>query len=138
LCNENAVMKKMMTVLSLFAALNGWAQVKEEHSMQDLVGMWRNGSGAGLDIVDSNTVYIVRGDQRKLALASVRDIQKNPVDFNLMVKDSSRIVTLKGLLLIVNDDMLQWQVFDSETKPASFSNNRSDMLFLKRIDKLIN
>lgn len=135
-------MKKMMTVISLFAVLNGWAQTKEgkeEHTMKDLVGTWRNGSGAGLDIVDSNTVYIVRGNQRKLALASVADIRKNPVSFNLTVKDSSKIITLKGLLLIVNDDMLQWQVFDSETKPASFSAyNRSDMLFLRRIDKLMN
>lgn len=131
-------MKKMMTVFSLFAALNGWAQTKEEHSMNDLVGMWRNSSGAGLDIVDSNTVYIVRGDQRKRAFATVTDIRKNPVNFNLTVKDSSRAITLKGLLLIVNDDMLQWQVFDSETKPASFSYSRGDMLFLKRIDKLTN
>lgn len=138
MCNENAVMKKMMTVLSLFAALNGWAQTKEEHSMSDLMGTWRNGSGAGLDIVDSNTVYIVCGGQRKKAFATVSDIRKNPVNFNLTVRDSSKVVTLKGLLLIVNDDMLQWQVFDSDTKPASFSYNRGDMLFLKRIDKLIN
>lgn len=131
-------MKKMITVLSLFAALNGWAQTKEEHKIQDLVGTWRNSSGAGLDIEDSNTVYIVRGDQRKRAFATVSDIQKNPVSFNLTVKDSSKVITLKGLLLIVNDDMLQWQVFDSETKPASFSYSKGDMIFLKRIDKLTN
>jgi hypothetical protein len=131
-------MKKMITVLSLFAALNGWSQTKQEHSMTDLVGTWRNGSGAGLDIVDSNTVYIVRGEQRKLAYANVSDVRRNPVNFTLTVRDSSKAITLKGLLLIVNDDMLQWQVFDSETKPASFSYGKGDMLFLKRIDKLIN
>lgn len=131
-------MKKMMTIFSLFAALSGWAQSKGEHSMNDLVGTWRNSSGVGLDIVDSNTVYIVRGDQRKRAFATVSDVQKNPVSFNLTIKDSSKAITLKGLLLIVNDDMLQWQVFDSETKPASFSYSRGNMLFLKRIDKLIN
>ncbi|HEX8314130.1 MAG TPA: hypothetical protein VF609_04020 [Flavisolibacter sp.] len=141
-------MKKMMIVLSLFVSVVGWAQPeeaeeiskKEERSFQDLVGSWRNKSGAGLDIVDSNTVYIVRGNQRKLALPNVSDVSKAPVTFNLTLKDSSKVVTLKGLLMLVGDNMLQWQVFDSETKPASFNSGRSrgDMLFLRRIDKLTN
>lgn len=136
-------------VLSFFVSLNGWAQSEEEsethvskeekHSFQDFVGSWRNKSGAGLDIVDSNTVYIVRGDQRKLAMSSLSDINKAPITFNLTVKDSAKIVTLKGLLVLVGDNLLQWQVFDTETKPASYTaRNRGDMLFLKRIDKLIN
>jgi hypothetical protein len=144
-------MKKMMVVLSLFVSLSTWAQSEEEgetqvsskeaHSFQDLVGSWRNKGGAGLDIVDSNTVYIVRGGQRKRAIATLSDVSKAPVTFNLTVKDSSRIVTLKGLLMLVGDNLLQWQVFDSETKPASFSStssSRGDMLFLRRIDKLMN
>jgi hypothetical protein len=138
-------MKKMMVVLSLFVTWNVWAQekeateaVKEGHSFQDLVGSWRNKGGAGLDIVDSNTVFIVRGDQRKLAMAKLSDVNKAPVTFNLTIKDSSKITTLKGLLMLVGENMLQWQVFDSETRPASYSSSRGDMLFLKRIDKLIN
>jgi hypothetical protein len=139
-------MKKMMVVLSLFVTWNVWAQEKEAateavkagHSFQDLVGSWRNKGGAGLDIVDSNTVFIVRGDQRKLAMAKLSDVNKAPVTFNLTIKDSSKITTLKGLLMLVGENMLQWQVFDSETRPASYSSTRGDMLFLKRIDKLIN
>jgi hypothetical protein len=141
-------MKKMIIVLSFFVSLGSWAQpdereinvsTKETHSFQDFVGSWRNKSGAGLDIVDSNTVYIVRGNHRKLALATLSDVSKAPVTFNLTVKDSAKIVTLKGLLMLVGDNLLQWQVFDSETKPASYSGSgRRDMLFLKRIDKLMN
>jgi hypothetical protein len=138
-------MKKMMVVLSLFVTWNVWAQEKEAteavkagHSFQDLVGSWRNKGGAGLDIVDSNTVFIVRGDQRILAMSKLSDVNKAPVTFNLTIKDSSKITTLKGLLMLVGENMLQWQVFDSETRPASYSSSRGDMLFLKRIDKLIN
>lgn len=141
-------MKRMMMVLSFFVSISGFAQseeaearenVKEEHSFQDLVGSWRTKGGAGLDIVDSNTVYIVRGGLRKLATATLSDVNKAPVTFNLTVKDSSKVVTLKGLLMLVGDNLMQWQIFDSETKPASFtSNSRGDMLFLKRIDKLMN
>ena len=139
-------MKKMIVVLSLLFSVSGWAQekedepkeAKEEHSFQDLVGAWRNKSGAGLDFVDSNTVYIVRGDQRRLAKATISDVNKVPVTFNLTVRDSSKLVVLKGLLMLVSDNTLQWQVFDTETKPASFTSTRGDMLFLKRIDKLTN
>ncbi|RYZ28526.1 MAG: hypothetical protein EOO10_09270 [Chitinophagaceae bacterium] len=141
-------MKKMMMVLSFFVSVGGFAQSgeseahvnsKEEHSFQDLVGSWRTKGGAGLDIMDSNTVYIVRGGLRKLAVATLSDVNKAPVTFNLTVKDSSKVVTLKGLLMLVGDNLMQWQIFDSETKPASYtSNTRGDMLFLKRIDKLLN
>lgn len=136
-------------VLSFFVSLSGWAQSEDEgeahvskeekHSFQDFVGSWRNKSGAGLDIVDSNTVYIVRGNQRKLAMSTLSDINKAPITFNLTVKDSAKVVTLKGLLMLVGDNLLQWQVFDTETKPASYrAGGRGDMLFLKRIDKLMN
>lgn len=132
-------MKKMMMALSLLAAVAAGAQSKEERTMQDLVGSWRNSRGAGLDIEDSNTVYIVRGNQRKRAAASVSDLRKNPVSFNLTVKDSARLVTLKGVLMIVGHNTLQWQVYESETKPVSYTaGNRGDMLFLKRIDRLLN
>lgn len=145
---KSGVMKKMMVVLSFFVSVGGFAQSeeaeaqtasKEEHSFQDLVGSWRTKRGAGLDIVDSNTVYIVRGGMRKLAIATLSDVNKAPVTFNLTVRDSAKIVTLKGLLMLVGDNMMQWQIFDSETKPASYtSSTRGDMLFLKRIDKLLN
>ena len=140
-------MKKMILALSFLVSVTGWAQSeeeavertgKDERSFQDLVGSWRNKSGAGLDIIDSNTVYIVRGNQRKLAMANVSDTKKAPVTFNLTIKDSAKMVTLKGLLMPVGENMLQWQVFDSETKPASYTSSRGDMLFLKRIDKLMN
>jgi hypothetical protein len=140
-------MKKMMLALSFLASVTVWAQSeeeaierigKEERGFQDLVGSWRNKSGAGLDIVDSNTVYIVRGDQRKLAIAKISDAKKAPVTFNLTIKDSTKMITLKGLLMPVGENMLQWQIFDSETKPASYTSSRGDMLFLKRIDKLMN
>lgn len=128
----------MTAALLLFVTMNGRAQTSEERSLKDLVGTWRNRVGAGLDIEDSNTVYVVRGERRKLATATFSDVRKNPVTFNLTVRDSSKVTTLKGLLMLVNDDTLQWQVFDTETKPASFSYSKGDLLFLKRIDRLVN
>ena len=130
-------MKKMIVALSIFISLTAFAQT-EKYSFRNLVGTWRNSSGAGLDVVDSNTIYIVHGNQRKLATASVSDFTKNPVSLNRTVKDASHAITLKSLLLFVNDNMLQWQIFDTETRPANFSYDKGDMLFLKKIEELSN
>lgn len=131
-------MKKMMMVLLLFAALQGFTQTTERN-VQDLTGVWRNRSGAGFDVVDSNTVYIVRGNQRKLAFATISDVRQNPVTFTLTVKDSAKVTTLKTQLVLMSDNSLQWQVYDSETRPASYgSRTRGDLLYLKRIERLTN
>ena len=126
-----------MVVLSLFVSLTVFSQAGK-YSFTNLIGTWRNKSGAGLDVVDSNTIYIVHGSQRKLASASLSDFSKNPVSLNLAVKDSSRVVTLKSLLLFMNDNTLQWQVFDTDTKPVNFRYDKRDMLFLKKIEELNN
>lgn len=126
-----------MFALLMMASLAVFAQT-DKYDFKNLVGKWRTSSGAGLDVVDSNTIYIVHGDQRKLANISLADFSRNPASLNLNVKEPAKAVTLKSLLLFVNDITLQWQVFDTEVKPASFGNTRSDMLFLKKIEELNN
>jgi hypothetical protein len=131
-------MKQVIMVLALFLLLNGVVDAQKKYSFENLKGSWRNKQGAGLDIVDSNTVYIVYGVHRKLVTNSRADFSKSPVWFDLSVKDSSQVTKMKTLLLFVNEDLLQWQVFDSETRPAYFSTNRGDMLFLKRVPQMLN
>lgn len=134
---KGVVMKKMMVVLSLFVSVIAFSQ-SEKYGFKNLVGSWRNSSGVGLDVIDSNTVYIVRGEHKILGSTANSDFSKNPVFFDLQIRDSAKTLVLKGLLLFVNDNMLQWQIFDRETKPVSFRYDKGDMLFLKRIDKLYN
>ena len=131
-------MKKMITAVLLVVTLSGWTQTKVERKLSDLIGTWRNRAGNGLDIVDSNTVYIVHGHQRKLATATLSDVSKTPMSFDLTIRDSSKATTVKGMLFMMGDDNLQWQVLDSETKPVSYSYRKSDMLFMKRINSLLN
>src|SRR3954447_6570372 len=108
-------MKKMLFVLMLFGMLSVTANAQKKYSFENLKGNWRNSSGAGLDIVDSNTIYIVYGTQKKLVTRSKADFSKSPVWLDLAVKESNRETTLKSLLFFVNEDLIQWQVFDSET-----------------------
>lgn len=131
-------MKKVIVALVLFLTTGVVADAQKKYDFESLKGSWRNSSGAGLDIMDSNTIFIVYGSQRKQVTRSRADFSKSPVWFDLAVKDSSHMVTLKSLLLFVNEDLIQWQVFDSETRPAYFSTTRGDMLFLKRMKERIN
>lgn len=131
-------MKKLLVVLAFFVSMMGVAGAQDKYNFENLKGSWRNRNGAGLDIVDSNTIYIVYGTQKKLVTRCKADFSKSPVWLDLAVKESGKVTTLKSLLLFVNDDLLQWQVFDSETRPAYFSANRGDMLFLKRMAEMIN
>lgn len=131
-------MKKVLFGLVLFLSVSGIANAQTKYNFENLKGSWRNSSGAGLDIIDSNTIYIVYGAQKKLVTRSRADFSKSPVWLDLAVKDSSHVTTLKSLLLFVNEDLIQWQVFDSETRPAYFSTDRGDMLFLKRVSEMIN
>ncbi len=130
-------MKKMIFILSLLLSLE-FTSSAQEHSFTNLIGSWRNRQGAGLDVMDSNTIYIVNCDKRKLAGAILSDFSKDLVKLNLSVKDSFRTVVIKSLLLFVNDNTLQWQVVDSEKKPVNFRYERGDILFLKRIQQLNN
>lgn len=131
-------MKKMMVMLVLFLTIGLIAEAQKKYSFENLKGSWRNSNGAGLDIVDSGTIYIVYGAQKRQVTRSRTDFSKSPVWFDLAVKDSSHVTTLKSLLLFVNEDLIQWQVFDSDTRPAYFSTTRGDMLFLKRVTERIN
>ncbi len=131
-------MKKILFGLMFFGLWSVNANAQSKYNFENLKGNWRNSEGAGLDIVDSNTIYIVYGEQKKLVTRSKADFSKSPVWLDLAVRDSSRTVTLKSLLFFVNDDLIQWQVFDKETRPAYFSTDKGDMLFLRRVEKMMN
>lgn len=131
-------MKKAIVALALFLSMNLVVNAQMKYSFDNLKGSWRNSNGAGLDIVDSNTIYIVYGTQKKLVTHTTADFSKSPVWLDLAVKDDKKMTTLKSLLLFVNEDLIQWQVFDSETRPAYFSMDKGDMLFLKRVTEMMN
>jgi hypothetical protein len=131
-------MKKVLIAMAFFLTMHTAVEAQKKYDFENLKGSWRNKQGAGLDIVDSNTIYIVYGEQKKKVTNSRADFSKTPVWLDLAVKDSSQVITLKSLLLFVSDDLIQWQVFDSDTRPAYFSMDRGDMLFLKRVSEMIN
>lgn len=127
-------MKELLTLLlALVCTTTLWAQGR---TFKNLVGVWEavdseNQSG-GLEIVDTQKIYLVYGKERKPVTACKFDFEKSPNWFDFAVVDSTGIMNLKSLLLFVNDDLIQWQVFDGEARPAHFTQEGGQMVYLRR------
>ncbi|HET7898301.1 MAG TPA: hypothetical protein VFL47_11535, partial [Flavisolibacter sp.] len=101
-------MKNVIMALVLFFSMALTADAQKKYSFDNLKGSWRNSSGAGLDIVDSNTIYIVHGEQKKLIDRCKVDFTKSPAWLDIAIRDNNRVVTLKSLLLFVDENLIQW------------------------------
>jgi len=107
-----------------------------QRGFQDLVGNWEavskvNESG-GLQVIDSTKIFLVYGDHKMPITAYQADFSKVPAWFDFTVKDSTREIRLKSLLQFVNDDTIQWQIFEEDTRPVIFASDRGEMVYLKR------
>jgi hypothetical protein len=100
--------------------------------MKNLVGKWECAEGGGIEVVDSANVFIIYGDQKKQVSSYKTDFSKSPCWFDFTVKDGGQTLTLKSLMLFVNDDLVQWQVFDDGHRPSNFSSDQGEMVYLRR------
>jgi hypothetical protein len=123
------VMKKM---IFLAAASLIYITSQAQLSLDKLTGRWISADGGGIEIVDSAKIYLVYGDEKKLISSFHADFSKSPCWLDITLKDGAETVTLKSLLLKVNDDLLQWQLFDDGTRPANFSTDKGEMVYLRK------
>lgn len=127
-------MKVIFTcLLALACSTLTWGQGR---SFQQLVGSWEavdseNQSG-GLEIVDSQRIFLVYGKERKPIASCKFDFSKSPCWFDFTLKDSTNTMAMKSILLFVNDDLIQWQVFDGDARPAHFTEGSGQMVYLRR------
>jgi hypothetical protein len=101
-------------------------------SWKNLTGRWEGADGGGIEVVDSSKVYLIYGDQRKQLSSYKVDFSKSPAWFDFTVTDSSQTTSVRSLLLLVNDDLLKWQVFEDDNRPVHFSSDNGDLLYLRR------
>lgn len=129
------VMKKVMMAAYalLFASLVATAQTR---GISNLIGKWEavdeNDKNGGLEVIDSTKIFLVYGADKIPVISYKADFTKTPGWFDFTIKDSTKETSLKSLLQFVNEDTIQWQVFDGETRPLLFSADRGEMVYLKR------
>jgi hypothetical protein len=119
-------------VLTLLSAIVS-AQI---NNFQMLVGKWEavdnNNQNGSLEVIDSTNIFLVYGNQKMPVINYKADFTKVPAWSDFTVKDSTQELSLKSLIQFLNNDLIQWQVFDGDTRPAIFAADRGEMVYLKR------
>ena len=101
-------------------------------SIKSLVGRWETIDGAGLEIIDSSRIFVTYGKERRPILSYQADFSKSPCWFDFVVKDTAqKLSTIKSLLLLDND-VLKWQVFEDGDRPTNFTADKGDIVILRR------
>ncbi len=120
----------IMGLLACFVFSN--SSFGQNLSWKDLTGRWEGADGGGIEVVDSSKVYLIYGSQRKQLSSYKVDFSKTPAWFDFTVTDSSQTMNMRSLLLMVNNDLLKWQVFEDDNRPVHFSSDNGDLLYLRR------
>lgn len=101
-------------------------------SIKSLVGRWETTDGAGLEVIDSARIFVTYGKERKAILSYQADFSKSPCWFDFVVKDTAqKLSTIKSLLLLDND-VLKWQVFEDGDRPTNFAADKGDIVVMRR------
>ena len=100
--------------------------------IKDLVGRWETTDGAGLEIIDSSRMFVTYGSERKPILSYKADFSKSPCWFDFVVKDTAQKLSTMKSLLLLDHDVLKWQVFDGDERPVNFAADKGDIVILRR------
>lgn len=119
--------------MGLFLLIAGLAASAQKRSIKDLIGKWQSVDGAGLEVIDSSRIFITYGKERKPILTYTTDFSKTPYWFDFVVKDSAQqLSAMKSLLLLQDNDVLKWEVFEDGDRPLDFTADKGDIVILRR------
>ena len=126
-------MKKAVSVLVLTVMIS-MSVGAQKYSLKNLVGRWEAADGAGIEVIDSSKIFLLYNGDKRQVISFETNFSKSPCWFDFTVSDSAENMSMKSLLLFVNDDLLQWQIFE-EDRPANFSVDKGTMVYLRRTRK---
>ena len=138
------VMKKIFVITGSFIllCLQSFSQTSSSQSnrvlsMQSLIGRWEivgtKEDGGRLEILDSSTIVITYGGEKKALSGFQMDFTKSPIWFDFFVRDSSATMTVKSIMEVISDDLIKWQVFMNEERMNYFTSEKGELFYLKRI-----
>ncbi len=125
---KSVIMKKYL-ILSLSVLMLS-ETANSQLNFSQLAGRWESAEGSGLEIVDSTSIFLFYGKDKKAAKFQA-DLSRNPCWLDLTIEDSSNVHSLKTIFLLVNPNLIQWQVFD-DARPENFTADKGEMIYLRR------
>jgi hypothetical protein len=118
--------------MGLFVLVFGANVSAQNTPIKTLAGRWETTDGAGLEIIDSSKIFVTYGNERRPIISYKADFSKSPCWFDFVVKDTAQqLSTIKSLLLLDND-VLKWQVFEDGDRPSNFAADKGDFVILRR------
>jgi len=137
-------MKKIFVIAGSFIllGLQSFSQTSSSQnnrvpSIQSLIGRWEivgtKDDGGRLEILDSSTIVITYGGEKKALSGFQMDFSKSPIWFDFFVRDSSAIMNVKSIMEVISDDLIKWQVFMNEERMNHFTSEKGELFYLKRI-----
>lgn len=127
-------MKKKWLAASLGTIFSVMALAQQKFPNQ-LIGQWeglQKDASSGLEFTGTDSVYLFYNNEKKLATQVQLDASKNPIWFDFTIDDGTEQIQIKSLLIVFNEDLLKWQVFTQEVRPAHFTQNGGETMFLRR------
>lgn len=127
-------MKKKWLAASLGTIFSVMAMAQQKFPNQ-LIGQWeglQKDASSGLEFTGTDSVYLFYNNEKKLATQVQLDASKNPIWFDFTIDDGTEQIQIKSLLIVFNEDLLKWQVFTQEARPAYFTENGGETMFLRR------
>ncbi len=120
--------------LFLFGMLMNLLAWGQEYNFSDLRGKWRSVDGAGLEIIDSNNIFLIFMEDKKPASSIKINLESVPGTLDFDVKDQNSNTSLKTILSFVHKNLIQWQVFE-ERRPSNFTSKNGEILYLRRVEE---
>jgi hypothetical protein len=124
-------MKGLLIILFSTISMLANSQVKK---FKDIVGTWEisGEQKASLQVVDSTTIILHYMGEKKTITNYTFDFTKTPIWFDFSTTDSGSVLHVKSLLMVLGDDMIKWQLFIDEERPAHFSSTKGELLYLRK------
>lgn len=129
-------MKTFFLLLWAAALLGSNGAQAQNRTIKHLVGRWEvvdsNNDRGELEVVDTTKIFLAFGNEKKTIVSFKADFSKTPCWFDFSFQNGTQTVTLRSLLQFISDDLVQWQVFDGDQRPAHFTRDTGEMVYLRR------
>ncbi len=130
-------MKLKFFIAALMVLLSFSSAIAQNNITDKLIGKWEAKDGDGvtgsLNFIDSKNIIVTIPGQPLPKGTYTIDTTKNPMWFDITIKDGNNILTMKGLLKLTSESTLKWQIFDDGKRPETFTNEKdNNTIILKR------
>jgi len=100
-CGMKTTIMKKFFLLLLFSFFLGASGNAQKYSMKNLTGRWESEEGGGIEVIDSNKIFIVYGSEKKQIASYQADFSRSPAWFDFVIRDSGQSISFKNLLLFI-------------------------------------